>query len=288
MKKLTSLYQDEEFVFATMHDKEVYLNGACKKILGASLRGLKGVLDTDLLGTFSGEVERMGTQKETVLKKCLLGLKQSGLPYGIASEGSFGPDPLIPFFNSSIETVVFIDQKRNFQLFESRRFLKTNYNQKTVSDFEDCSEFLKEAIFPSHRLIVRPNVWVDKTIVFKGLQTLDELKKALSTACIHSEDKKAFIQTDMRAHMNPTRAFNLVKLGLRLFRRLQHLCPSCSSPGWGPSRKVPGKPCKVCSCPTPLPYASLWNCPLCPMEEEKPLFDSHIPAEPGHCPNCNP
>lgn len=288
MKKSTSLYQGEQFVFATMHDKELFLEGACKKILGASLRGLKGILDTDLLGTFSGEIEREGTQKETVLKKCLLGLEKSGLSFGLASEGSFGPDPLIPFFNSSIESIVFIDKKRDLKLFETMRFLRTNYNEKKVSASEDYSEFLKSILFPSHRLIVRPNIWADKTIIFKGIQDPDQLKKAISISCSNSSDQQALLQTDMRAHMNPTRALNLVKLGLRLFRRIERPCPSCNSPGWGPSRKLPGKRCKACYYPTELPRASLWCCPACLFEQEKSLPSAEIGAEPCYCPNCNP
>ncbi len=288
MKKSTSLYQGERIAFATMHRKEFYLQGACKKILGASLQGLGGLLNTDLLGTFSGEIERPGSQKETVLKKCLLGLEQSGQEYGIASEGSFGPDSLIPFFNSSVETIVFIDKKRNFQLLESARFLKTNYAYQIISTSQDYSEFLKGALFPSHGLIVRPNVWEDKTIVFKGIQTFDVLKKSISICCTQSADGNAFIQTDMRAHMNPTRAFNLLKLGIRLFRKLGRLCPSCHSPGWGPSRKVTGRPCRVCLYPTLEPRSSLWSCSCCSFVEEKPLHDSNLKGDPRYCPCCNP
>ena len=53
-------------------------------------------LDTDMLGTFSGEVERTSTPIETAVKKARLGMQATGLPLGIASEGSIAPNPNVP------------------------------------------------------------------------------------------------------------------------------------------------------------------------------------------------
>ena len=46
------------------------------------------LVDTDVFGTFAGEVERVGTPLETAVEKAQLGIKTTGNPFAIASEGS--------------------------------------------------------------------------------------------------------------------------------------------------------------------------------------------------------
>ncbi len=46
---------------------------------------------------------------ETAVAKARLGMRQLGLPHGIASEGSFGPHPLVPFLAASTELIVLVD-----------------------------------------------------------------------------------------------------------------------------------------------------------------------------------
>jgi len=54
-------------------------------------------LDTDGLGTFTGEVERPAPPRETALLKARLAIETTGLPRALASEGSFGPHPALGF-----------------------------------------------------------------------------------------------------------------------------------------------------------------------------------------------
>ncbi len=287
-KSSASLYVGQEICLATMHKKEGYLNPACEKILGASLSPLEGKINTDLLGTFSGEIERKGTQKETVLKKCRLGLEISGRSLGMASEGSFGPHPYIPFIPSAIETLVFVDTVRNFEIFQTMLFTKTNYRQMTCSSTEDLTEFLTYVGFPSHGVIVKPNISKDKKVVFKGIDNFTDLKKKLEICVENSFDKRAFIETDMRAHKNPTRGITLRKLGIRLFRRLTCLCPVCKAPGWGKTSTKKGRPCRLCECPSELPVSYIWSCNRCLHQEEEP-FSSYVNyIDPRYCNICNP
>jgi hypothetical protein len=288
MKTISSIYNGQQIMLATMHAKEQYLEAACRKILGAELVTCKGNLNTDQLGTFSGEVERKGTQKEVVVQKCKLGMNISKIPLGLANEGSFGPHPLIPFAAASYETMVFIDQKRNIQVFETKFFSSTNYNYKIASIEDDVSDFLKNSIFPSHGVIVRPNIWNDKSIIFKGIQDYENLQKAIIASAHYSCDKLVRLETDMRAHMNPTRGRNIRKLGILLFRRLTCLCPSCKAPGWGKTDILRGRLCQLCQCPTDLPISYVWSCPLCPYREEKPFSASIEYTDPQYCALCNP
>ncbi len=287
MKKRISVYEGEEITLSTMHRKELYLAPACTKILGANLFIPGKNINTDLLGTFSGEIERQKNQKESALEKCYLGLEISGGMLGIANEGSFGPHPYIPFIPSSLETLVFIDKRKGLKIFENMRFNKTNYQQQIVSFSDDLTPFLKSVLFPSHGLIVKPNIWDDKSILFKGVQDFLELKKSVEICCSHSSDNRAHIETDMRAHMNPTRGLNIRKVGIRLFRALASLCPACDSPGWRKTEMKKGRPCGSCDFPSELPIAHLWTCPsCCYTAEEALIFNGY--TDPAFCQICNP
>jgi len=288
MRKSDSLYRGQRIALATIHKKELYLNPACEKILGTSLFTCGEKINTDLFGTFSGEVERKGTQKETVLQKCYLGMEISGSALGLANEGSFGPHPFIPFVPSACETLVFVDKNRQLTIFETMISLKTNYQHKECLSETDLAEFLAHVLFPSHGLIVRPNIWRDKQILFKGIQDFCELKKAIAVSCQNSPDGMAHIETDMRAHMNPTRGRIIQKVGIRLFRRLTRLCPTCKTPGWGITNLKRGRPCSICDYPTELPVSYVWSCAICPYKEESPFPGAHLNADPGQCNLCNP
>ena len=67
----------------------------------------------------AGEVERVGTPLETAVEKAQLGIKTTGNPFAIASEGSIGPDPFFGFINANIETMVFIDNELELQVHET-------------------------------------------------------------------------------------------------------------------------------------------------------------------------
>lgn len=288
MKKSNSIYAEKNILLTTMHRKELYLEAACKKILGASLLTLDGKIDTDALGTFSGEIERKGTQKEVVLKKCKLGLERSDFTLGIANEGSFGPHPQIPFIPASFETLVFVDKVRQIEIFETMLFKETNYRHATYNASDDLTDFLKLSLFPSHGLIVKPNICSDKTVLFKGIQNIIELKKAINFCIKYSTDNQVHIETDMRAHMNPTRGVNLRKLGIRLFRRLSRLCPCCQSPGWGITSLKKGRPCLLCHYPTELPTNYIWSCVQCPHQKEQLFPNGMSYSDPTYCKLCNP
>lgn len=88
-------YEHETAVLATMHGKQVAVGPPFREILGLKLR-LPDDIDTDALGTFTGEVERKGTMLETAIAKARLGMELTGSKLGLASEGSYGPHPVAP------------------------------------------------------------------------------------------------------------------------------------------------------------------------------------------------
>ena len=283
---LSASYHDQKIILTTKHDKARVIAPAFKHHLGANV--MEFLFDTDSLGTFSGEVERKGDALDCVKHKCELGLLHENAIYGLASEGSFGPHPYIPFMACDREVLYFIDKQKQFSLHISSLSEKTNYQMKKISAKEELLDFAKLALFPTHALIIRPNVWRDKGILFKGIQSDAALDAAFIESCLHSDDHEAWVMTDMRAHVNPSRMSVIAKLAEDLAQRLARNCPACIMPGWGMVDVRQGLPCELCHQPTQLIKNEIWGCVKCAMKEELPRYDGKIYAEAKDCAYCNP
>ena len=78
-----------------MHAKERALAPAFRRVLGAEI--VVPVLDTDTLGTFSGEVPRPDALVETALLKADMVFEaMPDVDCALASEGSYGPIDRVP------------------------------------------------------------------------------------------------------------------------------------------------------------------------------------------------
>lgn len=269
-----------------MHQKEAAIAGPFADILGLSL--VVPELDTDQLGTFSGEVERQGTALQAAIRKCELGMALCGLPLGIASEGSFVPDPVVPLLPLNVEVMVFIDQERGITVHDGLLSHETNFAHLVAGPGEALEGFLSDVRFPSHALVVRPNLRHDHRPIFKGVRGREALAAAVTDCARASEDGNARIETDMRAHMNPTRMGQIARLAERLAGRLATPCPYCGCPGWGKTGVEPGLPCEVCGTETRLVRAEIFSCPACRRSDTFPRSDGLAFAEPVNCPYCNP
>ena len=151
---MSRAYQNACFVITTKHAKSVAIAPAFSEHLGAGV--MEYAVDTDMLGTFSGEIEREGNALECAKKKCEWSLKTLGakVNYALASEGSFGPHPYIPFLPCDHEILYFIDRERDFHLHLTYMTEKTNYQMKELESFEELQKFAEAALFPSHALIL--------------------------------------------------------------------------------------------------------------------------------------
>jgi hypothetical protein len=161
-------YAGRSAVLATMHRKEEAIAPALSATLGLVVVPAAG-LDTDQLGTFSGEIARQGTMLEVAVRKARLGMQGAGLPLGLASEGSFGPHPAIPFFAAGMELLVFVDDERGIVVSESLIADATNFGHLVVSPGDALEAFLERVGFPSHALIVRANEGSVTAALVKGL-----------------------------------------------------------------------------------------------------------------------
>lgn len=271
---------------ATRHGKERALARPFRVGLGLNL--VVSGCDTDQLGTFSGERERPGDALATCRRKALLGLEQTGLALGLASEGSFGPHPTVPWLPVGRELLVLLDREHGLEVVEERLELRTNYGQQSLGPDDDPGAWLQRIGFPAHGVIVRPASWTPGAPLFKGLTTAADLQGALAHSRRADPGGRVLLETDMRAHLNPTRMASLRRLGLALVRRLRCPCPDCGAPGWGLVDSAGGLPCSWCAEPTALIQQEIWGCPHCGARRSQPRRDGLLVADPGHCQHCNP
>jgi hypothetical protein len=262
--------------------------------LGAEV--VEWVVDTDRLGTFSGEIEREGTPVECARRKCDWGLDELSAEFGLASEGSFGPHPRLPSVPCDQEILYFIDRKRNFHLHLTHLSTATNYQSNRVSSFDALLQFAEKAKFPSHALIVRPyreanreNRCEDESDhLFKGIADLKMLEETFEASKKLSNDGMVWVETDMRADKNPSRMLVIGELAEKLARRLLDLCPGCNAPGWGTVRVESGLPCEYCLYPTTMIAREIHGCVLCDHQVCSPRSDRLTLAPQQYCSRCNP
>lgn len=277
------VYKDKYCVLNTLHSKSEAISEPFLKELG--IRVIEQKVDTDQLGTFSGEVERPGTMFEVLKKKCEMGLEFSRFSLGIASEGSFGPHPSIPFLACDYEALIFMDSEKDFFVYETIVSEKTNYRSKDINQEDEFFEFAEAVKFPSHGIIVRPLEWEDKSIIFKGIKTLEKFYHAFKFCQKSSSSKTVRLETDMRAHMNPTRMIVIREVAQKLCERLKVKCPKCKMPGWGKVGVLKGLECSECGSPTEWIKEELFGCVKCPYEQRIKKEDK---VGPENCAYCNP
>lgn len=286
--KSDSCYNGSCILLATKHAKSIAIAPPFFHKLGASV--IEHVVDTDQLGTFSGEIQRKGSALECARKKCEWSLNKLGdkVEFVIASEGSFGPHPLIPFISCNHEILYFIDRKRGFHLHLNHISEKTNYRTDMVKSLEDLYNFANQSLFPSHALIMRPNSRQIKSPIFKGLNTWQSLEDAFKECIKYSDEDGVWLETDMRAQFNPSRMNVINELARKFSDRLKARCPSCNNPGWGQIRYEKGLLSPCCGLETEFVKSEIFGCVLCSYEENRENMNGKIELEQGNCQYCNP
>lgn len=243
-------------------------------------------LDTDLLGTFSGEVERTASPLETAIAKAKMGIAATGKRIGFASEGSIGADPIIPWIPCNIELIVLVDVERNVvisETFKSNEIIAASLTHR-VGD--DLSLFLAKADFPHHALIVRESTHQD-SIIHKGITDYESLQKAIAECAAVSSEGEVIIENDHRAMFSPSRRANIAKAANLLVARVSALCPECCNPGWGKVGYHTGVACEECGELNPeIIKEEILGCSSCDFKAQGVQIRESI--EPGLCYLCNP
>ena len=268
----------------TQHGKEGVIASVLDTALGCRVERVTGY-DTDLFGTFTREIPRAGMQLEAARKKARVGMELSGLSLGLASEGSFGPDPMVGMFPWNVEFLVFLDHERGLEVVGVAQG-KANFSHLLTADWAGVVAFAKQVGFPAHHLVVRPE-GEDDPRIRKGIAAWAELEAVFAWALAESANGRVFVETDVRAHANPTRMDNIRLAAEDLVKKLRSLCPACSTPGFWIVERVDGLPCVDCGAPTRETRAEVHGCLKCAHRLTRERTDRQY-ADPGRCDYCNP
>jgi len=281
---LAEFYRSQSVALLTQHGKEQVIGPVLEAALGCRVQHITGY-DTDQLGTFTRDIPRAGTQIEAARRKARIGMELSGLRLGLASEGSFGPDPMMGVFPWNVEFLVWIDDLHGLEVVGVAQG-KANFAHRLARDWAAAETFARQWGFPEHHLVVRPERDDDPRIR-KGISSWAELAALFTWALEQSPSGLAFLETDVRAHANPTRLENIRLAAEDLASKLRSLCPECGAPGFWIVERVPGLPCGDCGAPTRETQADVTGCVKCPHRVTRERTDRQY-ADPGRCDYCNP
>ena len=278
------LYRDAPIALLTQHGKQRVIAPVLEPSLGCQVRHVDG-FDTDSLGTFTRDIPRAGTQLEAARKKARIGMELSGLPLGLASEGAFGSDPVSGLIPWNVEIIVFIDAKRDLEVVGTAQG-KASFAHLLSDQWAAVEAFARQIGFPWQQLVVRPESENDPRLQ-KGIQSWPELETAFARAASQSANGQAFVETDGRAHANPTRMHTIGLAAHDLVKKLLSSCPVCATPGYWIEERVAGLRCAMCGEPTREISAEIYRCRECNHSEERPITDRAY-ADAGCCDICNP
>ena len=254
-------YRDQRIALATIHGKDRAIAAPFWRVLRAEVV-VAEQLDTDALGTFSGEIPRPAPLVETCLQKAELAFSSLDVDCAIASEGSYGPINAVPLVPSGVEIMAFVDRRRGVRLIETLATHRTNWRlYRFKAGDPTIPAGLKEIGFPRFGAFVMRNS--DFNGAHKELSTVEQAIDAVNREAKRSADGLALMISDMRAHRNPTRMRVLRALGWKLAKRLQCQCPKCQAPGFGHIDSRRGLPCEACGDATHWIDFEVDGCSVC-------------------------
>jgi hypothetical protein len=279
-------FRDTTIVFATNHGKAQAAEEPFKRVLNSVVTEL--VIDSDSLGTFTGEVERRGSMVDALRGKVQLARQSTHERFVLVSEGSFGSPTGLGFIAQGTEMLLLHDAVTGSEVLEQHLSWDTNYATAVLATQEELERFLTSIWFGSHGVVLYPHGISPKDTVYKGIFTREEAERAFALSLSASPDGRVFAMSDMRAHCNPTRMKSIAACCELLVNRLATTCPKCESGGFGIVASVPGLPCASCGCPTQRARAEHHACVVCHAHVEKPRSDGKTSVDPAECEFCNP
>ncbi|WP_394771881.1 DUF6671 family protein, partial [Mucilaginibacter sp.] len=236
------MFTGRKLLIATKHEKEKVITPLLEKALGVKCFVAEN-FDTDILGTFTGEVERTDDPVSTARSKCLIAMSLNDCDLAIASEGSFGVHPFLFFIYADDEIVMFIDKKNDLEITARELSTETNFNGEKIKTEKQLFDFAEKSKFPSHALILRKSK-EDYTEIIKGITDRGQLKKYFNEFL--EKYAVAYVETDMRAMYNPTRMSVIGRAVQKLVDKINSYCSQCNTPGFGITEAKPGLPCNLC------------------------------------------
>ncbi len=278
------MFEGRKLVIATKHGKEDVIAPLLEEQIGVN-SCVSRTLDTDALGTFSGEVERIHSPLETARMKCNMAMDISNCDLAIASEGSFGPHLSLYFIPGDDELLLFMDRLNSIEIVVREISTSTNFSGSFIRNVEELLAFAEDALFPSHGLIIK-DCRDGFREVKKGILNKDILIQTFHD--FQSKYGSVYVETDMRAMYNPTRMEVIRKATLKLIDKIKSKCPRCELPGFGISDRKTGLPCNVCNAPTQSTLCLIYTCHGCAYSSEMFFPNGKNTEDAMFCDICNP
>ncbi len=278
------MFEGRSLFIATNHRKDSVIQPLFERELKLKCFTLP-LLNTDQFGTFSGEIERYQSPLDTLKAKCKLGFEVTGCDLVLATEGSFGAHPELPFCAAHDELIMLMDFRNNTSHTARILTTQTNFQGKKILQEAELMKFCESIDFPNQAIILR-NEEQSMFFLKKGINDWDELSTAFNV-CMRKYGT-VFVETDMRAMHNPPRMKQIELLAQKLIDKLKALCPSCEMPGYGVTSVSPGLPCWICETPTSSVLKHVLACAACHHQEEVYFPNGRQTEEPTFCPACNP
>jgi len=281
---MSAFFLNRQIAFLTQHGKQTPVRRILEPALGCVIRHETG-FNTDLLGTFSREIERVGSQLDAARRKAQLAMELSGLSLGLGSEGTFASDPYTGMFSWDYEVLLLMDRTTGIEIV-GRAQGGAHHAHLLAANWPELEAFARREGFPEHGLVLRPESEKDERIEkdFTSWAALQERFLHLQGV---SGNGKVFAEADLRAHANPTR-MAIIELAARdLVKRATSLCPACDLPGYAAVEAVRGLPCRDCGTPTDLLTGEVWQCTPCGYRTTVRREMSGL-ADARFCSVCNP
>ncbi|MFM9107438.1 MAG: DUF6671 family protein [Chloroflexota bacterium] len=279
-----SPFSGRRAAFGTMHGKERVVAPALAGGLGIAVAVPEG-LDTDRFGTFTRDIARAGDQIAAARAKAAAAMDLLGLDLGLASEGSFGPHPAVPWMQANLEVLLLVDRREGIEVVGRHLTTEVAAAGAWAASPGEAAAWAAQAGFPAHALVVRPDPDEPGGIV-KGIA--DAVSLEGEVVRLLASRPRVWLETDLRADRNPTRMQAIAAAAADLVACARVRCPGCAAPGFAASGTVPGLPCGWCGAPTELALAVVRTCARCGASREEPRDDGRSHADPGECPYCNP
>ena len=275
-------YHKAHFALLTLHQKERAIAPVLERAFEATLEVISS-FDTDTLGTFTREIPRRGTQLEAARSKARLCISQSGCALGLGSEGAFSAGPF-GLGSTNTELIVLLDDNRGLEVI-GQAAAPGHHHHGVASGWEELEHHLSTISFPSHGVTLRPD---DENAprVTKALDSWEGARAAFRLTMAISTRGLVFFESELRAHLNPTRMQTIAAAAEDLVSRLATTCPRCACPGFGPAGVTRGLPCEDCGAPTNAVRSRDSACPACLHRRSDPVAEPAASAR--WCPHCNP
>jgi hypothetical protein len=242
-------------------------------------------IDTDQFGTFSGEIAREKSPRDTAIAKARTAADLLGSDYGLASEGTIGAHPAYPWINSDHEILALVRRTDDFVLTEIFLSPEIQAHSDEVDENTDLEAVVAKLDLPAHAAIIVA-VGDVEIVLHKGVHDANDFKQKIAEA-LSTGTKLLRVENDFRAMHSPSRQANISKCAELLATRIKTKCAACGEIGYGKVGYEYGLPCSDCDqLVLSVANSERHACVSCEHSELRTLGQTSV--DPSRCDFCNP